>query len=241
MLDTLEPQPATGRIHDGEFRARFTELLHRSLEVFHHYSGLDALARQLTFLSFNAGFASFQAGESGVTVNVLTQFTRTMSQRLDVVHREILGLRAKTYQIGASVLASMQRVSVLDAARERVGAHVGEDGEGAEMCRTISLASSTQETEMFGFVQAMLAGVEKLELLGAEVGDAVRQIDSIAILMAIEAGVVGEHGEEFRWVADNIRTDVERLGSMVKAANKACRSAMARGEALVALRRAQQI
>jgi hypothetical protein len=228
---------------EQRFRRGFEHLLKLSLEVFHHYAGLEGLSRQLGFLSFNAGFASFRAGDSGRTVNVLTQFTREMSGNLKVLFERIVQQRSATYRGAAAVISALQKTTIYENARSNVhlscGQNAAEEAQGkdaAECCAgmksIIHEVASRQREKMLTHVDELLRGVQALESLGHSIADLVQQVDSIAVLMSIEAGSVKEFSEEFHWVADNIRKHVDKLAGMVRAANRSCSRALKSGRQL---------
>ena len=207
-----------------------TSATNLALLAFEEFAELQGLAKNLSFLSYNAGFAGFRAGEDGRTVSVLTQFTRRASEELQQAHAEIQSLRSKTYRKNAELLVLQGKdrsfCKCLDLfsqpSPEVRGEEGSEDSPYAEVCR-LALDRFRGEIELgfqavFGYLGALLGFTQDL-------GDVLMRMENIATRVAIEATGIKDHETDFVQVAERMRSDCEVLRNMLFRTKRAIRVA----------------
>jgi hypothetical protein len=215
-----------------------TSATNLALLAFEELAELQTLAKNLSFLSYNAGFAGFRAGEDGRTVSVLTQFTRRASEELQQAHAEIQGLRSKTYRKNAELLVLQRKDYSLCACLELLalqsrqesqqeepegdGSERGELLPYSEACR---LALDRFRGEMERGFLAVFRYLESLWDCVQDLEDVLMRMENIATRVAIEATGIRDNETDFVQVAERMRGDCEVLRKMLFRTKRAIRTA----------------
>ena len=218
------------------------DLFTETLNVFHAFTGLDALSEDLRVLSLNAELAAGRAGNAGRAVRALTQYTRELVNRLNHARETMIALNARNYRTSAGVLRSLHGMRVYEQALERLererrqAARANEDSAAINsVMQRLGTINSDGHHEVGKEVLSLLDDQRQLSSLTKTISEVISQSDSIATNMAIEAALAGSHEGEFRTVAQTMSSYVEQLRNMVDAAGLPLRQAEEKGRALSAL------
>ncbi len=207
-----------------------TSATNLALLAFEELAELQGLAKNLSFLSYNAGFAGFRAGEDGRTVSVLTQFTRRASEELQQAHAEIQGLRSKTYRKNAELLVLQRKDQSCCKGLDLLGnlpsrEECKEGMEESPYSQVSQLALDRFRGEIALGFDAVFSYLEALFGLVQDLEDVLMRMENIATRVAIEATGIRDHETDFVQVAERMRGDCEILRSMLFRTKRAIRTA----------------
>ncbi|HHI81143.1 MAG TPA: hypothetical protein ENK02_14345 [Planctomycetes bacterium] len=205
---------------------------HLALLAFEELAGLENLATNLSFLSYNAGFAGFRAGEDGRTVSVLTQFTRRASEELLHAHDEIQDLRSKTYRKNAELLLLQGKessliscIDLLSGTKRAIDSDRDDEQGRAVYTQVCKEALGRFRGEIERGFQAVFGYLDALMSLTQDLGDVLMRMENIATRVAIEATGIRDQETDFVQVAERMRGDCEALRSMLLRTKRAIRRA----------------
>lgn len=199
------------------------------LRAFYSFQGLNILAEDMRILSLNAELAAGRAGQSGVAVRALTQYTRQLVAQLNRLQDDMSHLRRTTHDLSARTLRDLQRLRLLGDARRRCA----RQAQGRAACsETLRKAEATARNESARLMRVMLDSTRALSAHADRIRQVGEQSNGIATNIAIEAAAAGPHEGEFRNVANTMKTYITTLQSMVERANHAVRRAEETGQDL---------
>lgn len=187
------------------------------LSAFHSFQGLSELAEDMRILSLNAELAAGRAGQSGVAVRALTQYTRQLVAQLNRLQEDMRALRRTTHDLSARTLRDLQRLRLLADARARCERQPANGG-GAESLRR---AEADMRDESTALMQVMMSNTRSLRAHAGHVKQVAEQSNGIATNIAIEAAAAGSHEAEFSNVANTMKSYILALQSMVERAGHA--------------------
>jgi len=205
-------------------------LFSNCLSAFQAFAGLGELSENMRILSLNAELAAGRASDRGNAVRALTQYTRELVNRLNVIEREMLSLKSGTYNHSASALRILHQLRILDKALTYLRKGQGQDS-GSILEKT-DLSRELRLTALLDNVRGMTESVEGLSHEASNISDVMSQAGSIATNIAIEASTAGVHEAEFDQVAKTMRDYVIQLRHMVDSAGSSIRDADLVGKSL---------
>jgi hypothetical protein len=230
VRDTGSGNRSMSRGHDGrKLEEQAGALFGHCLSAFHSFQGLDQLAEDMRILSLNAELAAGRAGQAGVAVRALTQYTRQLVSQLNRLQGDMRALRRATHDISARTLRDLQRLRLLGDAHQRC-LHQGSGG--------ISGADSLLQAELEArgdcgrLMRVMMTNTHHLSTHAGRIRQVAEQSNGIATNIAIEAAAAGRHEGEFRNVANTMKTYIATLQSMVERADHSVRRAEEIGRGL---------
>ncbi|SCA55680.1 Methyl-accepting chemotaxis protein [Candidatus Terasakiella magnetica] len=188
------------------------ELFGQCRNTFEAFQGLGDVAEDMRILSLNAELAAGRAGQYGVSIRALTQYTRELVNRLEQINLE------------------MQKIEAFNAAEEEVQ----EEAAAVEYAETVEAVeeypqeyseeyaaeeATYSEADDIAYALERFAsdngGVKYLNEQAKRIAEVVSQSNSIATNMAIEAATAGQYEDTFTNVANDMRGFVDTLKNMV--------------------------
>lgn len=199
------------------------------LSAFHSFQGLNQLAEDMRILSLNAELAAGRAGQKGIAVRALTQYTRQLVAQLNRLQDDMSTLRRTTHDLSARTLRDLQRLRLLTEARKRAGFGLPPQDPSLH---TLRHAETDMSAESARLMRVMLDSTRALSAHAGRIRQVAEQSNGIATNIAIEAAAAGTHEGEFRTVANTMKTYVTTLQAMVERADHAVRRAEETGQTL---------
>ncbi len=175
-------------------------------------SRLADLSEDMRILSLNAELAAGRAGQSGVAVRALTQYTRGLVRRLVEISDSASGL-GQLYLSSTLALRTLRQVRQLEEAMVHVDVFEASDLAHSALDR-LDASRNRQMNDVARSLAGIQTAVARLAVMVRVVDDVVSQAASIATNIAAEAVSAGRHEGEFRAVAETMARYVEELRLM---------------------------
>jgi len=208
------------------------DLFGQCLQAFHAFSDLQELSENMRVLSLNAELAAGRAGEKGVAVRALTQYTRELVNRLNSVTAEMTKLKGQMYAHSASAIRVLRQNTMLERAGQALQSSTTDSvGIRDALVKVADVKEAYLKTTL-DQVQQMIECVNKLDSVGENVSGVGSQAASISTNIAIEAALSGQFEGEFRQVATAMQEYVDQLRNMAEEASRAIRDAVSIGQDL---------
>lgn len=207
-------------------------LFSQCLQAFHAFADLQELSEDMRVLSLNAELAAGRAGEKGVAVRALTQYTRELVNRLNSVTTEMTKLKGQMYAHSANAIRVLRQNTMLERADRALQASTTGSGSARDALDKITDVKFAYLKTTLDQVQQMIECVNKLDAVGENVSGVGSQAASISTNIAIEAALSGQFEGEFRQVATAMQEYVDQLRNMAEEASRAIRDAVSSGHDL---------
>jgi len=210
------------------------ELFGQCRNTFEAFQGLGDVAEDMRILSLNAELAAGRAGQYGVSIRALTQYTRELVNRLEQINLEMGKIEAfqgvesaeeapaEEYAEEAPVEEYAEEYAQEEYAQEEYAeeypaqeyAEEYPQEEYAEYAEELPAEVSDVAAALQQFDQDN-GGVKYLNEQAKRIAEVVSQSNSIATNMAIEAATAGQYEDTFTNVANDMRGFVDTLKNMV--------------------------
>jgi hypothetical protein len=212
---------ATGHIPSGIRRHRgvLRQLEHQVRILFpeinrvsRSMSRLADLSEDMRILSLNAELAAGRAGQRGVAVRALTQYTRGLVRRLMDINETLTGL-SNLYMYCTHTLRTLRLLRQIEAASVDIGTAIMA-GVAVHASDCLDRAHMRYLAEVVRGIEGLVVGINRVGRMVGVVDEVVAQAASIATNIAAEAVSAGLHEAEFAAVAETMRRYVEELQQM---------------------------
>lgn len=172
-------------------------------------SRLSDLSEDMRILSLNAELVAGRAGQRGVAVRALTQYTRGLVRRLVDINADVSNMRA-LYGTISHCLSAIGHLGRIERATANIGTAIINNKGNHAADSLDEMKNQYMEIVSLSVVK-LCAEVAKLTVMVRVVDEIVSQAASIATNIATEAVSAGLHQKEFNAVAESMQHYVEEL------------------------------
>lgn len=193
-------------------------------------SRLSDLSEDMRILSLNAELVAGRAGQRGVAVRALTQYTRGLVRRLVDINADVSNMRL-LYGVISRCLYAITHLSRIEMATANIGTVLAKDS-GLHAAGCLDEMRSTYMEVVVSSVDELTREVLRLNVLVRVVDEIVSQAGSIATNIAAEAVCAGVHESEFSAVSKSMQRYVEELQEINNNVARGLRGATEQCEAM---------
>jgi methyl-accepting chemotaxis protein len=240
ITDTQSPSALKLNLPLEELTQHAGDMFSECLHAFRAFGGLSELSQDMRVLSLNAELAAGRAGQYGLSVRALTQYTRQLVARLNSVQDDLNSLRSRVYGHFADALRQSAKAKIFMRISQAAPDVSNDACQIAENQPHMLHAGNHNVGQMLAAIQAMMQCVADMQRHAHITRGVVSQAGSIATNIAIEATSAGQFQYAFLPVANTMQDYVMQLRDATDTAVSALNLAHKRCDAIRSLMRGQQ-